>query len=211
MRSAPRLKEGTLSKLVLYMSMSLDGFVAGPNDGPGNGLGDGGHRLHEWFLTGGDPDRKRAVDHLAGANRVVMDEAMSTGAVIVGRRTFELADGWGGDHHDGVQIFVLSRHEPNSSLRWPGVTYVRDVVSAARMAKDAAAGKDVLVHGATTAQLALTAGVLDDLQIHLIPVLLGQGRRLFANLAPEHIELELVRALDGPGATHLRYRTRAAG
>jgi len=136
---------------------------------------------------------------------------MSTGAVIVGRRTFELADGWGGDHHDGVQIFVLSRHEPNRHLRWPGVTYVRDVVSAARMAKDAAAGKDVLVHGATTAQLALTAGVLDDLQIHLIPVLLGQGRRLFANLAPEHIELELVRALDVPGVTHLRYRTRAAG
>ncbi len=200
-----------MSKLVLYMSMSLDGFVAGPNDGPGNGLGDGGHHLHKWFLTGGHPDRKRAVDHLAGANRVVMDEAMSTSAVIVGRRTFELADGWGGDHHDGVQIFVLSRHEPNRRLRWPGVTYVRDVVSAARMAKDAAAGKDVLVHGATTAQLALTAGVLDDLQIHLIPVLLGQGRRLFANLAPEHIELELVRALDGPGVTHLRYRTRAAG
>ncbi len=200
-----------MSKLVLYMSMSLDGFVAGPNDGPGNALGDGGHHLHKWFLTGGDPDRKRAVDHLAGANRVVMDEAMSTGAVIVGRRTFELADGWGGDHHDGVQIFVLSRHEPNRHLRWPGVTYVRDVVSAAHMAKDAAAGKDVLVHGATTAQLALTAGVLDDLQIHLIPVLLGQGRRLFANLAPEHIELELVRALDVPGVTHLRYRTRAAG
>jgi dihydrofolate reductase len=80
-----------------------------------------------------------------------------------------------------------------------------------RMAKDAAGEKDVLVHGAVTAQLSLTAGVLDELQIHLIPVLLGQGRRLFGNLSAEHIELELLRALDGPGLLHLRYRVRSAG
>ena len=106
---------------------------------------------------------------------------MSTGAVVAGRRTFELAGGWGGDRHDGVPIFVLSRHQPDATMRWPAVTYVSD---AMRMAKDAAGGKDVLVHGALTAQLALTAGVLDELQIHLIPVLFGQDRRLFEDRRP---------------------------
>lgn len=200
-----------MSNSVLYMSMSLDGFVAGPNDGPGNGLGDNGHRLHEWFLTGADAGHKGAAGHLAGVNREVMDEIMATGAVVVGRRTFELADGWGGDHHDGVPIFVLSRHEPEAKMQWPAVTYVSDVKTAMHMAKDAAGEKDVLVHGASTAQLALTAGVLDELQIHLIPVLLGQGRLLFENMPPGHIELELLRALDGPGVQHLRYRVRSAG
>jgi dihydrofolate reductase len=200
-----------MSKGVLYMSMSLDGFIAGPSEGPGNGLGDGGHRLHEWFLTGADASHKGAAGHLAGVNREVMDEAMATGAAVVGRRTFELADGWGGDHHDGVPIFVLSRHEPDAAMRWPAVTYVSDVSSAMRMARDAAGEKDVLVHGAVTAQLALAAGVLDELQIHLIPVLLGQGRRLFENMPPGHIELELLRAQDGPGVLHLRYRVRPAG
>jgi dihydrofolate reductase len=200
-----------MSNAVLYMSMSLDGFIAGPNEGPGNGLGDRGHRLHEWFLTDPDASHEGATDLLTGANREVMDEVMSTGAVVAGRRTFELAGGWGGDHHDGVPIFVLSRHQPDATMRWPAVTYVSDVKNAMRTAKDAAGEKDVLVHGALTAQLALTAGVLDELQIHLIPVLFGQGRRLFEDMPPGHIELQLLRALDGPGVQHLRYRVRPAG
>jgi dihydrofolate reductase len=195
-----------MGKAVLYMSMSVDGFIAGPRDGPGNELGDGGHRLHEWFLIDADAGRQ-----LAGASRDVMDEAMSTGAVVVGRRTFELAGGWDGDHHDGVPIFVLSRHEPDPAMRWPAVTYVRDVAAAVLAAKDAAGDKDVLVHGARTAQLALAAGVLDELQIHLVPVLLGQGRRLFDDMPPDRVELELVRDGDGPGVQHLRYRVRAEG
>ncbi len=200
-----------MGKTVLYMSMSVDGFIAGPGEGPGNGLGDGGHRLHEWFLPGAGAGHKGAADRLAGVNREVMDEVMSTGAVVVGRRTFELAGGWGGDHHDGVPIFVLSRHQPDAKMRWPAVTYVSDVKSAMHVAKDTAGEKDVLVHGAVTAQLALAAGVLDELQIHLIPVLLGQGHRLFEDMPPDHIELELLRALDGPGVLHLRYRVRPAG
>ena len=200
-----------MSKAVLYMSMSVDGFVAGPHDGPGNGLGDGGHRLHEWFLAGAGTGDHRSTEHLAGVNRAVMDEAMATGAVVVGRRTFELADGWGGDHHDGVPIFVLSRHQPAAPTRWPAVTYVADVTDAVHRAKDAAGDHDVLVHGAVTAQRALTAGALDELQIHLVPVLLGQGRRLFDNMPPEHIELELLRADQGTGVQHLRYRVRAKG
>ncbi|GLY86736.1 dihydrofolate reductase family protein [Actinoallomurus iriomotensis] len=199
-----------MSRTVLYMSMSVDGFIAGPNAGPGNGLGDKGQRLHEWFLPDADAEH-RTGSHLAGVNREVMDEAMATGAVVVGRRTFELADGWGGDHHDGVPIFVLSRRQPDPKPRWPGVTYVSDVAAAVGMAKDAAGDKDVLVHGARTAQLALAAGVLDELQIHLVPVLLGQGEPLFEDMSPEHIELELLRDVDGPGVTHLRYRVRTAG
>ncbi|MFI0370633.1 dihydrofolate reductase family protein [Actinomadura sp. 1N219] len=198
-----------MSKTVLYMSMSVDGFIAGPNVAAGNGLGDKGQRLHEWLLPDADAEHRKG-GHLAGVNRDVMDEALATGAVVVGRRTFELADGWGGDHHDGVPIFVLSRHQPDPKRQWPGVSYVSDITAAMRMAKDAAGDKDVLVHGARTAQLALAAGVLDELQIHLIPVLLGQGELLFEDMPPDHIELELLRAMDGPGVAHLRYHVRTA-
>lgn len=198
-----------MSATVLYMSMSLDGFVAGPNEGPGNGLGDGGHRLHEWALTGADADDK-AVGRPAGVNGEVFDEFMATGAVVAGRGTFEPAGGWGGDHHDGVPIFVLTRQEPDSVTgQWPLVSHVADVRTAMTRAKEAAGDKNVLVHGAGTAQLALAAGVLDEIEIHLIPVLLGQGRRLFDNLGPEHVELERTRILEGEdGVTHMHYRVQ---
>jgi dihydrofolate reductase len=198
-----------VSATVLYMSMSLDGFIAGPNEGPGNGLGDGGHRLHEWVLRGADGDH-RGVGRPAGVNGQVFDEFMATGAVVAGRGTFEPAGGWDGDHHDGVPIFVLSRHAPDREMaQWPLVTYVSDVRTAMTQAKQAAGDKEVLVHGAGTAQLALAAGVLDELEIHLIPVLFGQGRRLFDHLSPEHIELERTRILEGEaGVTHMHYRVR---
>jgi len=192
------------------MSMSLDGFIAGPNEGPDNGLGDGGHRLHEWIPMDGDPDPKEIAGRIGGANGQIVDEFMSTGAVVAGRGTFEPAGGWGGDHHDGVSIFVLSRREPGIDVsQWPLVTYVSDVGPAMAQAKRAAGDKNVLVHGAATAQLALAAGVLDELEIHLIPVLLGEGRRLFENLGPEHIELERTRVLQGEaGVTHMHYRVQ---
>ena len=140
----------------------------------------------------------------------MLDESLATGAVVAGRRTFEPAGGWGGDHHDGVPIFILSRDEPGIDIEgWPLVTYVSDVETAMAEAKRAAGDKNVLVHGAATAQLALAAGVLDELEIHLVPVLLGRGRRLFENLGPEHTELERVRVIEGEdGMTHLRYRVR---
>jgi len=196
-----------MATTVLYMSMSLDGFIAGPNEGPGNGLGDGGERLHEWILPGEETDHK-SISDLGGANGQVVDEFMATGAVVAGRGTFEPAGGWGGDHHDGVPIFILSRREPGSEVRqWPLVTYVDDVTTAMSEAKRAAGDKNVLVHGAGTAQLALAAGVLDEIEIHLIPVLLGQGRRLFDNLAPEHVALERTRTLEGEGGvTHMHFR-----
>jgi dihydrofolate reductase len=193
------------------MSMSLDGFIAGPNEGPGNGLGDGGHRLHEWIPMDGDPDPKEIAGRIGGANGQIVDEFMATGAVVAGRGTFEPAGGWGGDHHDGVPIFILSRGEPGIDVgRWPLVTYLDDVTTAMTEAKRAAGDRNVLVHGAATAQLALAAGVLDELEITLIPVLLGQGRRLFDHLGPEHIELERTRILEGEGGvTHMHYRVRS--
>jgi dihydrofolate reductase len=197
-----------MSSTVLYMSMSLDGFVAGPNERPDNGLGDGGHRLHEWFSSGAPTEHSGVPGRPAGVNGEMMDEAMATGAVVAGRGTAEPADYWSGDHHDGVPIFILSRHESGTDPRWPLVTYVGDVATAMASAKEAAGEKDVLVHGVGTAQLALAAGVLDEIQIHLIPVLLGEGRRLFEHLGADHIELEPVRVVDGPGVTHLRYRVQ---
>ena len=195
-----------MAATVLYMSMSLDGFIAGPNEGPGNGLGDGGHRLHEWALTG-DED---AGGRLAGVNGQIYDEAMSTGAVAAGRRTFEWADGWGGDHHDGVPMFIFSRHEPGIDIsQWPLVTYTSDVTTALTRAKEAAGDKNVLVHGAAVAQLALAAGLLDELELHVVPVLFGHGRRLFDGLADERIELERTRILEGDGGvSHMHYRVR---
>jgi dihydrofolate reductase len=191
------------------MSMSLDGFIAGPNEGPGNGLGDGGHRLHEWFMTSGDVDLE-TVRRSGGVNGQIVDESMSTGAVVAGRGTFEPAGGWGGDHHDGVPIFILARDEPGIDIsQWPLVTYVSDITNAMTQAKEAAGDKNVLVHGAGVAQLALAAGVLDELELHVVPVLFGQGRRLFEGLAAEQIELERTRILEGEsGVTHMHYRVQ---
>jgi dihydrofolate reductase len=198
-----------VSATVLDMSMSFDGFIAGPNEGPDNGLGDGGHRLHQWSPDP-DPDRKVTSGQLAGVNRQVHDESMATGAVVAGRGTFEPAGGWGGDHHDGVPIWVLSRREPGIDVgQWPLVTYVNDVTTAMTQANEAAGDKNVLVQGAATAQLALAAGLLDELEIHLVPVLFGQGRRLFEGLAAGQIELERTRILEGEGGvTHMHYLVR---
>ena len=186
-----------MSTSVLYMSMSLDGYIAGPNDEPGNPGGDGFMRLHEWF--GVDPD---------GEAGQLEDEYKTTGAVLVGRRTAEQADHYGGNHH-GVPIFVLSHRPPGPSVAtYPLVTYVTDgIASAMAQARAAAGDRNVLVHGAYTAQRALEAGVLDEVQIHLIPVLFGGGRCLF-DVLPSRVELEIVRVIDTPEATHIRYRVR---
>ena len=178
------------------MSMSLDGFIAGPNETVDHGLGDGGLRLHDWI-------------HDGGVNGQVMDESLATGAVVAGRGTVEPAGYWSGDHHDGVPIFILSSDPASETEEWPLVTFVDDVTTAMARAKEAAGDRNVLVHGAGTARLALAAGVLDEMEIHLIPVLFGQGRRLFDGLAAEQIELERTRVLEGEdGVTHMHYRVR---
>ena len=180
----------------LYMSMSVDGYIAGLDDRPGQELGRGGGRLFNWL-----DDRMSA-----GINGQVYREALSTGAVISGRRTFELAGRWQGDHHDGVPIHVLTHHidpadEPPGSAK-----FYTDIDLCADEAREAAGDRAVMVHGAGAAQALLAAGQLDELELHLIPVLLGSGRRLFEPTGLGQIDLEPVRQLDGRDATHLRYR-----
>jgi dihydrofolate reductase len=197
-----------MGKIVLYMWMSLDGFITGPDDGPEQGLGVGGERLHEFLtLAEGDPASARADDDVGAA---VMAEAMRTGAVLTGRRTFDHAGQWHGDHHDGVPIIVLTRSAP-ADPPLGHARYVTDVVEAAAQAREAAGERDVLLHGASAAQAFLRAGEIDELALQIVPVLLGQGRRLFDELPPEIVELELVHALDGPGMVHLRYRVLGGG
>jgi dihydrofolate reductase len=178
------------------MSMSLDGYISDPDDFLG---GEDGERLHHWAGSEGEP----------GLVREFEDEWNAAGAVLSGRRTAELMDHWGGSHN-GLPIFVPSHRPPGPAARWgyPLVTYVNDgIESAMAQAKAAAGERDVQVRGAYTAQRALEAGVLDEVQIHLVPVLLGHGHRMF-DVLPAEIELEIVRVIDTPQATHIRYRVR---
>jgi len=184
------------------MSMSLDGYIAGPNDKPGNAGGDDFMRLHQWYGFDTPPPNAKG----SGWGAYFLDEMNATGAVLSGRRTAEQAGHWDGNHH-GVPIFVASHRTPDPSVaNYSLVRYLGDgIESTMAQAKAAAKGKDVMVHGAYTAQRALEAGVLDELQIHQIPVLFGAGRRLFEMLM-SRIELEIVRVIDTPQATHVRYR-----
>jgi dihydrofolate reductase len=193
-----------MSLSVLYMSMSVDGYIAGPNDEPNNPGGDDFMRLHEWYGFEAPPPNTMGT----GWGAHFMEEGNATGAVLAGRRTVEQVDHWGGNHH-GVPIFVVSHRLPGPSVaNYPLVTYVNDgIASAMAQARAAAKDRNVMVHGAYTAQRALEAGVLDELQIHQIPVLFGGGRRLFDGL-PSRIELEIIRVIDTPEATHIRYRVR---
>jgi dihydrofolate reductase len=185
------------------MSMSVDGYIAGPNDDPSNPGGDDFLRLHYWCVT---PDGE--FFRPAGAAGELVDAMDRYGAIVVGRRTAEQIDHWGGDRH-GARIFVPSHRPPGPSVaNYPLVTYVNDgIESAIAQAKEAAGDREVVVHGAYTAQRALEAGVLDELQIHQIPVLFGAGRRLF-DVLPSRIELDITRVIDTPAATHIRYRVR---
>jgi dihydrofolate reductase len=192
-----------MANIRLDMTMSLDGYVAGPRDGVDEPMGVGGFRLFNWLDRRTEP----------GPNGQVYGELMATRAVISGRRTYENARRWQGDHHDGVPIFVLTHAVPSEPP--PGsVRYVTDVDDCAAQARAAAGDADVMVHGAGAGQALLRAGQLDELELHLVPVLLGQGRRLFDGLPADHVELDLVRQLEPEvedpvqRVIHLRYRVR---
>jgi dihydrofolate reductase len=188
---------------VLDMSISLDGFIAGPHEEP-----EPIERLHHWIFAGNESGEHGVPGIPDGVNGMVIRELMETGAVVAPRRTFQQGEGWHGDHHNGVPIFVLSRRPaPDDAAKWPLVTYVSDVGEALRRAQDAAGERDVLVHGgAGTLARALDVGALDEIAVHIVPVLLGSGRQLFSELSAG-AELERVRVLEGEdGVTHLRYR-----
>ncbi|SDS87583.1 dihydrofolate reductase family protein [Jiangella sp. DSM 45060] len=199
-----------MSDVYLTMAMSLDGFITGPDDNAENPAGTNGMRLMNWLGGGAEPgaDGPQAYRPKHPHSQQVFDESMATGAVIAGRRTADFAGYWGGDHHNGVPIFVPT-HQPPAENPYERVHYVTDgIASCVEQAKQAAGGSDVMMHGAYTGQEALKAGVLDRIEIQLRPVLLGRGRRLFDGLPSEHTDLELVRTLEDPGVLHLRYAVR---
>jgi dihydrofolate reductase len=203
MRSVVVGGQHCMGTIRLDMTMSLDGFVVGPQDSVDAPMGIGGFRLFNWLDNRLDP----------GPNGQVFAEMNGTRAVIAGRRTYEHADRWHGDHHDGVPVFVLTHQVPQEPP--PGsVHYVTDVHACAAQARTAAGDADVVVQGAGAAQALLRAGELDEMELHVVPVLLGRGRRLFDHLPAEPIELELTRELnaaDGDPAhrvLHLRYRVQ---
>ena len=187
-----------MTSIRLDMTISLDGFVAGPEDRPGQEMGRGGFRLFNWLDDRNSP----------GPNHDVYAESLATGAIISGRRTFELAGRWNGDHHDGVPILVLTHHVDDGDVPPGSARFYTDVAACAAAAREGADGKDVMVHGAGAAQALIRAGELDEIEVHVVPVLLGAGRRLFDLLddLAQPVELEAVRAVEGRDATHLRYR-----
>jgi dihydrofolate reductase len=211
-----------VSKLRFQVSMSLDGFIAGPNQSVENPLGEGGMQLHEWVF-GLEAWRKRHGLDGGGVNAssAVVEEALENiGATVMGRNMFGGTgpwaehpwDGWWGDdppfHH---AVFVVTHHsrEPLAMAGGTTFTFVTDgIESAFAQAGEAAGGKDVnLGGGASVAQQYLRAGLIDELQVHIVPVILGSGARLFDNLEDADISLECVRVVEAPGVTHLSYRS----
>jgi len=201
MASSPDCMRDSTPSIRLDMTVSLDGFVAGPQDSVEEPMGIGGFRLFNW------------LDHRldASPDGAAFADAMATRALITGRRTYEHAGRWQGDHHDGVPVFVLTHLVPDEPP--PGsVRYVTDVHACAAEARAAAGEADVLVLGAGAAQALLRAGELDEIQLHVAPVLLGRGLRLFDHLPDKPTELELISESSAAGVDpahrvlHLRYR-----
>jgi len=200
-----------MGKVVFNMTMSLDGFVAGPNDGPENGLGDGGDRLFTWYFSGNTDvpiSDGNMVLKVSPQSAEVLKEAFGRyGAGVWGRRTFDIAKGWGG-HPPGTPSFVVTHTVPQEwVMEGSPFTFVTDgIESAIRQAKHAAGDKDVVICTASILQQCLTLGLLDELHIDLVPVLLGSGVRLFDHLDTAPIALERIRAIAAPGVTHLGFR-----
>jgi dihydrofolate reductase len=196
-----------MSKVVAIMSMSLDGFVADSNDGVGE--------VFEWYMHSGDVEFETGGSDpmtfkVSAPSAAHLRELWSElGAVLTGRRTFDVADGWGGNHAWGP-AFVLTHDIPDG---WPRpdstVHFVTDgIKSAVSHAKAAAGGKSVGVHGADTIQQCLNAGLLDEIHVDIAALLLGSGVRLFDNLAVTPAVLGNPKVIAGVGVTHLRYPVR---
>jgi dihydrofolate reductase len=189
-----------MSTIVLDTSISLDGFVTGPNDGPGNGLGDGGDALHRWFWQDGEPDAYR--DALFAR----------TGAIVASRRVYDITHGWEGSHPVGVPVVVVTHVAPPTEDVPVGatpLTFVTSGVPDAIASAAAIAGTDrevYLMSAAAVGRQALAAGLVDELRIHVAPVVLGGGTRLFDEGGFGPVALERRRVVAAPHATHLEYR-----
>jgi dihydrofolate reductase len=194
-----------MTAVVASITTSVDGYIVGPNDGPGKGLGEGGERLHHWVFGGpwvyGDEVKGSAT----GVDKEFLDEAFARlGAVVGGRGTYEAAEHWGGSNPFGVPFFIVT-HRPEEQAD-EGFTFVRGVDAAVARAREAAEGKDVSVMGgADVIRQSLAAGLVDELSISIAPVILGGGKRLFEGFR-EDMTLEHIGVRQSPLATHISYR-----
>jgi dihydrofolate reductase len=201
-----------MGKVIFNMSMSLDGFVAGPNDGPENPLGDGGERLFTWYGSGDTEYKMPGGDWLfktSAASAAQLDEAVkTTGVIVTGRRTFDFAKAWGGQHPLDVPVIVLTHQVPQEWVKEGSpFTFVTDgVESAIAQAKLIAGEKNVAVGSASTLQQCLKVGLLDEIHIDLAPVLLFDGIRLFDHLGIEPVDLQIVEVTATAGVIHLTFR-----
>ncbi len=201
-----------MSKVVVELSMSLDGFVAGPNDGPENGLGDGGDRLFKWYYSGDTdfplPGTDMSFKISRASAELLREEWGKLGAMVAGRRMFDIAHAWGGHPPGGGPCFIVTHTPPQEWVKEGSpFTFVTDgVESAIRQAKQVAGGKNISASSASIAQQCIKAGLLDEIHLHLAPVLLGSGVRLFEHLGTAPIELERMRVIEAPDITHLLFR-----
>ena len=196
-----------------HMSMSLDGFIAGPNAGVGNPLGDGGARIQQWMF---DLASFREIQGLTGGQTKRDDEVLRerfapTGAIVLGRRMFDKGEGpWGDNPPFHMPVFVVTHGTREKLVKEGGTsfTFVTDgIESALEQAKAAAGDRNVnIAGGADTVQQFIKAGLLDELEIHLAPVLFGDGIRLFDKMGAEQNELESTRVIASPRVTHLKFR-----
>lgn len=202
-----------MSKIFADITMSLDGYIAGPNDSPEQGLGEGGERLHEWVYglrSWREPHQMEGGE--VNADSEILAEAFANvGAVLMGRNMFNFAEeAWGPNPPFHAPVFILTHHPRETLVKEGGTTFrfVTDgLESAVAQAKAAAEGKNISVAGgASLIQQLLSAGLLDEIQVHIAPVLLGAGRRLFDNMEARQIELQIDRVAGSDAATHLRYR-----
>jgi dihydrofolate reductase len=195
-----------MTKVVAAITISIDGHITGPNDGPGRGLGDGGERLHYWVFGGPWSYEAEPSGEATGADKEFLDAAMArAGAVVVGRGMYEAAEAWGGQNPFGVPLFVVT-HRPADAPREGGFTFVDGLDEAIARARQAAGGKDISVGGgADVIRQALRAGHVDELAISIAPLILGGGKRLFDGFE-QTLRLEHAGLLQSPFATHITYR-----
>ena len=197
-----------MTKVIAGITTSVDGYITGPNDGPGRGLGDGGERLHYWVFGGPWSYNEDARGEPTGADKELLDHAFArVGAVVGGRNTYEAAEAWGGKNPFGVPFFIVT-HRPDDAPTDAGFIFVNGLDEAIALAREAAGSKDVFIMGgADVIRQALRAGVVEELAISIAPVVLGDGKRLFDDF-DETVSLEHLRLLQSPFATHITYRVR---
>jgi dihydrofolate reductase len=207
-----RKENEAMGKLRTGHSTSLDGYIAGPNDGPDAPMGEGGERLLAWYSAGDTEYRLPATEMVFKVSpqsaELLRETRRTTGALVTGRRTFDLTNGWGGRHPLDVPVFVLTHTVPQEWVyEGSPFTFVEEgLQSALEQAKGVAGDKDVGVVGASLVQQCIRAGLLDEIHVDLVPVLLGDGVRLFDHLGAEPLELESTRVIEGAGVTHLTFR-----